>query len=174
MAKKKKKKTKQPRRLRKKNQEREKTRDLIAKSQKLLLERTETHLFGGNVTVLDPSMAKEKMSDVIFQFADPLLEMAESDEEGKKALVVALLIWNLSLSHEKVRAEQRKAIDKMLGMSDEQHQEYQSWKEMVDFMLERKKTDFPDIHRMILNYDIIETPEGLHLNVTSTVPQNGA
>lgn len=169
----KKKKTRKSRRLRKILQERKKNRNIVAESRDRLVARTKSYPFEGNVEIDDGSMAKEKMSDVIIRFAAPLMEIAKNDEEDKKALVIAIMIWNLSLIPEEVKASQRNQINKMLGISDEKDHESKQMKEFVDFMLKRKKAEFPNIHRIILDYDIVETPQGLHLNVVSNIPRNG-
>jgi hypothetical protein len=40
---------------------------------------------------------------------------------------------------------------------------------IMDELLERKKSLFPDINRSIIDYDLIGTPEGLHLNIVSNI-----
>jgi hypothetical protein len=41
--------------------------------------------------------------------------------------------------------------------------------EVVNFLIQRKKLVFPDINRMVVDYDIIDTPKGVHLNVVSNI-----
>ena len=38
--------------------------------------------------------------------------------------------------------------------------------------MERKKTLFPDFKRVILDYEYVETPKGIHINVVSNILKN--
>jgi len=39
-------------------------------------------------------------------------------------------------------------------------------------MAKRKKTLFPEIKRVILDYEYVETPKGFHINVVSNILKN--
>ncbi|HEB70242.1 MAG TPA: hypothetical protein ENI88_11580 [Desulfobulbus sp.] len=41
--------------------------------------------------------------------------------------------------------------------------------QVLDYFLERKQLLYPDIHRVILDYEYVQTQEGYHLNVVSNV-----
>ena len=43
---------------------------------------------------------------------------------------------------------------------------------IMDELLERKKSLFPDINRSIIDYDLIKTPKGLHLNIVSNISKD--
>ena len=45
-------------------------------------------------------------------------------------------------------------------------------KEVLNFLMERKKTFFPEIKRVILDYEYVETPKGFHINVVSNILKN--
>jgi hypothetical protein len=38
--------------------------------------------------------------------------------------------------------------------------------------MKRKKTLFPEIKRVILDYEYVETPKGFHINVVSNILKN--
>jgi hypothetical protein len=41
---------------------------------------------------------KEKMSEVLLEYARPLLDVTETVEEKKKAMAMAIICWNTSIS----------------------------------------------------------------------------
>lgn len=45
-------------------------------------------------------------------------------------------------------------------------------KEVLNFLMKRKKTLFPEIKRVILDYEYVETPKGFHINVISNILKN--
>jgi len=44
--------------------------------------------------------------------------------------------------------------------------------EVLNFLIQRKKVVFGDINRMVVDYEIIDTPKGVHLNVVSNILKN--
>lgn len=96
-----------------------------------------------------------KMSEVILDFAEPLLNEIEDDDElFEDVISFAVICWNISFLPEK---EQKKMIHSLvyemgksdvllcLGVQDD-----------IRMLLERKKTFFADEKRMVVNYEIIE------------------
>jgi hypothetical protein len=45
-------------------------------------------------------------------------------------------------------------------------------KGVLNFLMERKKVFFPEIKRVILDYEYVETPKGFHINVVSNILKN--
>jgi hypothetical protein len=41
---------------------------------------------------------KEKMSEVLLEYARPLLDVTETVEEKRKAMAMAIICWNTSIS----------------------------------------------------------------------------
>jgi len=163
-----KRKKKKSRRLRKKHRKQKPTRDPVAESRNRLIEKMESHPLGPEIK-WDDGSAKEKMSEVIFKYAEPFLELTHNKEQEKKALAIAMILWNYAVMPGELESEQLKDLKKMIGIPDGE-KDADALKYVVDFMMKRKKTEFPDVHRIVLNYDITETPEGLYLNVVSHVP----
>ena len=52
--------------------------------------------------VIDPE-GEARMSEVILEFAKPFLDKCEDEASERKAIVLAILIWNVSLFHGKDR-----------------------------------------------------------------------
>lgn len=167
---KKKKKAKIPRSLQKKRRERERAKSAIQRSQDNLIAKAKSK--SANV-VVSPSNAT-KMSEVIMEFAEPYLERATTMEDQKKALTMAIAMWNLSMLPKGKRAEEIEKLLGKLGGPEADPREDAESKKLIQFFMDRKEKLFPDIERLILNYDMVETPQGVHLNVVSTVSEKRA
>jgi hypothetical protein len=108
------------------------------------------------------------MSEVIIDFARPLLDAAQTDEEIQKAIGMAIAMWNVAILPDK---EQKNFIREFFDNTKDSssNQELpEKYDQIVSYFIARKKVFFSDIKRMILDYECIETPQGFHLNVVST------
>ena len=120
---KRKKKSKIPRRLKKKIQERKCLKKAIFDSQEKLLQRVKDQSIDGGKEFLiaPPNMAK--MSEI----------MTASRKDSRLS-------------------ENEKGV--------------------LNFLMEIKKAFFPEIKRVILDYEYVETPKGFHINVVSNILKN--
>jgi len=166
---KKKKKTKIPRSLQKKRRERNRTRqDAARESMDKLIARTRKGSTGKEI--VRPSPGEIKMSDVIHEFAEPLLESAKTFKEKKGAISIAILAWNMTLLPEKDRADSMEKLMRYMDSSGTDPESDAENREIMDYLIARKYELFPDITRAIMDYDMVDTPDGLHLNVAYTYP----
>jgi hypothetical protein len=98
---------------------------------------------------------RRKMSEVILDFAEPLLnEIDDDDELFEDAVSFAVICWNISFLPEN---EQKKMIRSLV---DERAKSDVLLRLRVQddirMLLERRKAFFADEKRMIVNYEIIE------------------
>lgn len=136
--------------------------------QAVLLDRLRnSDLFPEKKILVDLS-AVQKMSEVILDFAEPLLSMASNDEEIKKSIGLAILIWNLSLLPTEGQSEQLEQFWPSL-QADSGDEHVEDARSIVASLLKRKELHFQDHKRAILDYHISDTRDGLHLDVVSTV-----
>jgi hypothetical protein len=112
-------------------------------------------------SILVPISTGEKMSEVLEEFAAPLLEGVDSPEELKKALVIAMIAWNYSLLDEARRAEPDAACQALCADP--------VGKEVLERLLIRKQELFPDNHRAILDFELIPNGTEFRFNVISTL-----
>src|SRR5581483_7367963 len=112
-------------------------------------------------TVLVPVTTGEKMSEVIEDFAAPLLEGADSPDEVKKALLIAMIDWNYSLLDEADRAEPDTAYETVFADP--------VGKQLLERLLIRKQELFPDNRRAILDFELIPAGTEFRFNVISTL-----
>jgi hypothetical protein len=115
------------------------------------------------------SVHERKMSQVILDFAEPLLEETVDDEDFRRAISIAIMFWDLALYPED---EQEKLFGDMirdLGEAAQNDPEVIAYLTGVGrTLLLRKKTLFPDIKRAILDYEIVDKGDSMQLLVTST------
>ena len=107
------------------------------------------------------SAGAEKMSEVIEDFAEPLLSRAESPEDVKTALLVAMTAWNYSLLDEEAKAEPDNPHSKLLADPNA--------RSIFDSLLERERLLFPDNRRAIIDFELIPNGTEYQFNVVSTL-----
>ena len=137
-------------------------------AQEALFKRVQSSEYFKDVELIRGAGIKEKMSDVILRFAEPLQD--EDGDLGPNQVRLAIMIWNASLLPEKEQAE---ALQEIQEIIPRHHREARrEMLELIDDLLGRKATHFADNKRVIIDYDIRDTARGLHLNVVSTPPQD--
>ncbi|MDA1272764.1 MAG: hypothetical protein O2960_01755 [Verrucomicrobia bacterium] len=106
----------------------------------------------------------EKMSEVLGTFAEPLLEHATTREEREKAFSFATIVWNYSIAR----------LDPGIGFGRDLDSILRDprTREVFDLMLARKELLYPENRRIILDFQLNDTPEKYHLNVVSTMRQS--
>ena len=109
----------------------------------------------------------EKMSEVILDFAEPLLENVEGNEGTEKTMCMAILVWNISLMP---KDEQKNAIEDILNnLCKDELGLRKDMEDVINMLIERKKKYFSKNKRFIINYEIGTKNGKPWLNVASTV-----
>ncbi len=121
----------------------------------------------GNKVVVDPK-GKLRMSDVLQDFAKPLLTEASTDDEVKMAIRFAILVWNASLIPKPERENELKALITQLSKSDNPSHTT-IMKSYVDMLLKRKEEMFSDIKRAIIDCHFSGSGSKLRFDVASTL-----
>jgi hypothetical protein len=115
----------------------------------------------------------EKMSQIIIDYARPLLDAAKNGEEQKKAITIAITIWNLSLFPSKTKSKYLTEIKKTMKATSAKGGDFSENDEVFNYMMERKRVLFNKINRVVFDYEFVETPKSFHLNVVSSVLKEG-
>ena len=109
---------------------------------------------------------ERKMSEVLEDFAEPVLETLREDQ-FKAGISIAALCWNLSfLPRKEQHAQIDSSLDKLRKSDPLMRLEFEG---CISMLLERKKAFFADDRRMILNYEFIEEEGRPRLLVASTL-----
>ncbi len=116
--------------------------------------------------VIEPK-GQVKMSDVLEQFVDPYLELAETAADHRTLFTLAALAWNAALLPP---GEREQMIDGIVNASvpADAGPVRADAKEIVNALVARKQALFADNTRRIINFEITETAGGFHLAVAST------
>ena len=106
---------------------------------------------------------KTKMSVVFKEFVKPYMELAHDEEGYNKLFTVAMVAWNASLLSDDQRIELIESCSTSLepSLKDE-------FKNIIQMMIERKKLYFSKYKRQILDYQITDQGDDIHLSVLST------
>jgi hypothetical protein len=134
-------------------------------SQQLLLKRAQQSDYLKDAQIVVNPGDLEKMSDVILQFAEPLIQ-GPAGVISKNAIRLAMAVWNASLLPKAEQLETLKALVDMLP-EDDQDARYEL-AAAFEMLLARKQRYFAKNTRVILDYQITESADMLHLDVIST------
>jgi hypothetical protein len=105
--------------------------------------------------------AQEKMSEVLEDFAEPLLREAKTPEDTKKALLIAMVAWNYSLLDDAARQDPNAPHAAM--MADP------IVRDMFNSLAARKQALYPNNRRIILDFQLIPNGSEYRFNVVSTM-----
>jgi hypothetical protein len=115
-----------------------------------------------NITLRFNPPGVEKMSEVLLQFAEPILDRLAPIEEIRTTLFFAMTLWNYSLLPAEARSESKGLLREV--MSD-------PWSRSVaQRLLERKAQLFPDNRRMLYDLEVSQEGDQLRVNVVSVLP----
>lgn len=109
-----------------------------------------------------------KLSDVIFEFARPMLELCHSIEQEKNAIGLMIILWNAANIPELSTEELFGMLSNLIGKADPDL--LQEMKEIAHEYILRKDQFFADDKRLVESYNLTNTKEGLHLEVAYRDP----
>jgi len=118
----------------------------------------------GRNVVSEPTGAV-RMSDVLQEFAKPLLIESVTDSEIKDAVKFSILVWNASLVPSPKKEEVIETFIKQLSTPDNT----ESLKSYIDMLLKRKKEKFPNINRAIVDCQFSGSGKNLRFDVASNL-----
>jgi len=109
----------------------------------------------------------EKMSEVILDFAQPLLDMSDNDEATQKAIDFAIIAWNFAIIKERSGEKAIEEIMRKTAKPGTDETTMERYRPYFDMLFRRKRELFPDNQRMIMDYEFSESRDKFHLNVIS-------
>ncbi|MEI7833959.1 MAG: hypothetical protein WCJ56_12285 [bacterium] len=102
-----------------------------------------------------PPDGGEKKSDILLQFASPLLKGDDTIGEAKKVLYMAIIAWNLSLLPPHRRAKALASLFESHSLATQI-----SGKKIISDLVERKQNDFAQHEWMINEIDLATAKNG--------------
>lgn len=112
--------------------------------------------------ILQPK--KIKMSEVLLEFAEPILDDYENVDEVKKIIYIAALVWNLSFLDEKEQVERKEDIYKVFEYDKALLNNIVL---IIDILLIRKKEYFSNINLMIESHEVVVVNGEMRIRVGS-------
>ena len=112
-----------------------------------------------------PPKGEPKMSEVLLDFAKPLLPDDATPEEYHVAIPMAAAVWNACLQPDAEREKLRDEMAVKFGHGDPHHMVF--FLNAFEAMLKQKRELYPNLRRLIVDYEIGLTDQGVTLNVTS-------
>jgi hypothetical protein len=121
----------------------------------------------GSRVVYEPS-GREKMSDVLDDFIEPYLTVADNEDAYRKLLNLGVLAWNAALLPEDQR---RTVIEKTLreGLPGSSKADQAQAQAFIETLIRRKEERFAANQRAIISFVLTDTGDGFHLSVASTL-----
>jgi hypothetical protein len=121
----------------------------------------------GGTCVMHDGELGIKMSEVILDLADDLLEHAKTKSEYHSAISITCIAWNLAVMDS---SEYEAALERGLKKIDDPvHQD--DTLQIIDAIIKKKNRLHPNIKRVILDYELVGNKNNFHLNVVSNVPK---
>lgn len=109
-----------------------------------------------------------KMSEVILKLAGPLLKKYGHDDKKVETIIsITITVWNKLMFPE---SEQEKLLNEIIDCmvpTNGDAEDIGSIVYLTDLITERKKKYFPDLKKIIVNYDLSLSRGNITLNISS-------
>lgn len=116
-----------------------------------------------HVPVVPPKDGEARVSDMVLEFAKPILEQAGNNHTAARgAMNVAILLWNGLVEGGKALDLAREKLLALPGATAEQVDE------LVTTMKERKETLFPEAKHLVMDFNVsFDKRGGLQIRIAS-------
>lgn len=115
--------------------------------------------FDDVIVLSNPEM---KMSEVLIEFAQPLLKVARTPEQFRTAIGIAGIAWNSALLPDQEIEKQ------LVSLLPESKPEYDDILPIMEMLKERKQRDFAEYNLIIVDYQISGKAPNYQLSVVSS------
>jgi len=141
------------------------------KMMKSLKSKMSEGVFGelGAKVVIEPK-GVSRMSEALHDFVAPYLKPEYNAKRRKALFTLGAIAWNAALMSDHQQMFDKFLSDSLLNSSPENQEEA---RQLIDELIARKIKHFPDINRLIVNFELTETTkDDYHLAVASTEFKN--
>jgi len=107
-----------------------------------------------------------KMSEVIKDFAQPYMDKCMTVSHKKKMLVIAIMVWNMSIVEENDIAKQKNRVLEEASQGDPRVA--QALEQLIEVLLDRKYRYFKEDRRLILSHTFTDIDGSMQLQVAHT------
>ncbi len=137
-------------------------------SQQRLVKRVHKNI--GDSYALLKGELPSKMSAIILKLADFLLEASNTKQQEQAAVSIACLAWNMSILS---ATEGEKAWNEFFNEQDDPVFQ-EDTKEIIEIIMARKKHHYPNVNRIIVDFELLQNKKDMHLTIMSIVPEEEA
>ncbi|MEW6664413.1 MAG: hypothetical protein AB1512_04225 [Thermodesulfobacteriota bacterium] len=120
-------------------------------------------LFAGKKILVDPPN-QVKISDVLLEFAAPLLERFEHEVPVTNIIAMAIMAWNLSLLPDE---DHHKFINVMAGELSLDKRGLEEMNDVMKWLVDRKRRHFAEHRRHVVDYRVSDLGDQRQLQVVS-------
>lgn len=139
-----------------------KPQEVLQKYEGLIEQLQQRGIYSENIVIEQPGMVK--MSEVLTEFIQIYLELADSYTALEKLISLAVIAWNISLI-----TEGNYLVDK--GIIEEKFAKYiyvpESFLRLVNHMISRKKQFFGEYPQQIIGFELKNTGSDFAILVSS-------
>ncbi len=121
--------------------------------------------FDNKFILSDNESQKIKMSAVILEFADEILDQAQTKSQRESAVSIACVAWNMALLGSNASESAKEDIFKKFADSN---QEIEDIDNILSFLIRKKLNKYPHVNRFVVDYQYTEVNGDRRLNVAST------
>lgn len=136
---------------------------------KTFVEKVKERYSDKTITFSRQGEVSVKMSEVILDYADELLNAAKTYEEQKHIIILCITAWNFSLLE---KSEMEEQIDRFLDFFNLERGSYK-WETMantIKILINKRHINYPFIKIFIIDFEFIKIKNGFHLNIVSALP----
>lgn len=116
----------------------------------------------GREVIFHPS-GEAKMSEVLLKFIKPYVDHANTEDAYRKLMMIAILGWNAALLPKEKRQEMVNSF-----LEEMRIPEANGLRSIIEMLIERKLKHFAENKRVIVNYELTDLGDDIHLSVAST------
>ena len=111
------------------------------------------------------------MSEVLADFVEPYMDSVDTEEAYRRLLTLALMAWNASFLPEE---EQQDMIDRVLeaGIPAGNDELKAGLKGIVNMLLARKKAQFSQYTRNIIDFEVTDRGDSYQVAVVSRLEED--
>lgn len=137
-------------------------------SQKRLVKRAQKNM-GDNYALLKGSLPT-KMSAIILDLANFLLKAASTKQQEHSAISIACLAWNMSIL-DSIRGQE--CLNDFFKDKDDPDFKADI-EDIIETIIAKKRHYYPDINRIIVDFELLQNKKDIHLTIMSIVPKEEA
>ncbi len=105
-----------------------------------------------------------KMSEILLEYAEELLKLTKTPEEGEQSIILAITAWNLSFLE---KSEYKRCIEDFFQTIKIEEKEKSTLTKIIENLIYKRIQDYSLIDRVIISYKITKKGKDFNLYLVS-------